>query len=324
MGENNKGRLCVDRISLDVADDELTYDFQFTIENPVNSDVALEKASSAIKEFREFLIEKDEYRVLDDLYNVAERGFIRIGEIPDANMIEHASIDSNKVFQLGDISNSDIILQEGKSPVLSVYAIDGTPSKRYIFCRTTIHKEPSNFSNYFGEHIFTVTDHFDRFVGSIAVTIAEPGYWVELNQDTQLARVGDFYATPENMFNVATFRVDGEEFLEEYSVIPQRNKRSSSPQIRTIEVPTLYDGDRFEMEIDIPLGFQQNSEVIIEPHKLFAEKINEVLSSDIKYQLNGGNDWISLKYAPMDSVDEVFQIAKDVVSSSNKLLSDKK
>lgn len=323
LTNGDKDKLCVDRVALSVVDDTLSFDFQFTIENRVDSDVALEKASLAIRNFRDFLIQKDEYAELNDMYNIAERGFIRLGEIPDPAEISHASNEPNKVIQFHDIPKGELKLHSGKIPTLTVYAIDGTPSKGYIFCRSNLQAPSPGFFNYRGEHYFTVTDSFDKFVGNIAVTIAEPGYWVGLNQDTQLARVGDYFATPENMFNMATFRMEGGATIQEYSVIPPRKRRSSAPAIRCTEVPTLYDGDRFDMEIYIPFGFNQHSELVIEPQKLFAEKVNEILISDIKYRLSGGNDWISLKYTPIEYIDRVFEIANEVIASSKRVLSGK-
>lgn len=325
MGKDikKKEQLYVEEIEISTKDEDLWYRFHFVVENPVDADSALELGTSAVKGFRDLLESKTDYRVLQDMYNIAERGFIKLGTIPDFGSIDHPTDREHKIILYDKLQKSEILVQEGVSPYLTVYAIDGTPSKGYVFCRTTLHSEKGSMFDYMGEHIFTFTDAFNKFQGELIITIASPGYMVALNQDTQIERMGDYFATPENMFNIATFRDDEGELNRENSIIPGRRERGK-PSIKTTDFETLYDGNRFDMEIYIPRAFSQQGELRIEPHKLFADKVNEVLKKDIKYRLNGGSDWISLKYAPYEYLDQIFEIAKEVIRLTDKQLSDPK
>lgn len=318
-----KEQLYVEEIEISTKDEDLWYRFHFVVEDPVDADNALELGTSAVKGFRDLLESKTDYRVLQDMYNIAERGFIKLGTIPDFVRIDHPSNREHKVMPYDKLQDSEILVHEGEIPYLTVYAIDGTPSKGYVFCRSTLHSKKASTFDYMGEHIFTFTDAFNKFQGELIITIASPGYMVALNQDTQIERMGDYFATPENMFNIATFKDDEGELNGEYSIIPGRRERNK-PTIRTTDYNTLYDGDRFDMEIYIPLAFGQRGELRIEPHKLFADKVNEALKKDKKYRLNGGSDWISLKYVPYEYLDQIFEIAKEVIRLTDKQLSDPK
>lgn len=315
-----KEQLYVEEIEISTSDDDLWYRFHFVVENPVDPDNALELGTSAVRGFRDLLESKVDYQVLQDMYDIAERGFIRLGTIPDFGRIDRPSNDEHKVIPYEKLQKSEILVHEGENPYLTVYAIDGTPSKGYVFCRSTLHDKRNSTFDYMGEHIFTFTDAFSKFQGELIISIASPGYMVALNQDAQLERMGDYFATPENMFNVATFRDDDGKLNKDYSIIPGRRERKK-PTIRTTDYNTLYDEDRFDMEIYIPIAFGQQGELRIEPHKLFADKVNEVLKKDIKYRLNGGLDWISLKYAPFEHLDNIFEIAKEVIRLTDKQLS---
>lgn len=325
MGKDNgkKEQLYVEEIEISTSADDLWYRFHFIVENPIDADNALELGTSAVKGFRDLLESKSDYQVLQDMYNIAERGFIKLGAIPDFGRIDRPSNHEHKVIPYHNLRESEILVHEGESPYLTVYAIDGTPSKGYVFCRSTLYSKKDTTFDYMGEHIFSFTDAFNRFQGELIVTVASPGYMVALNQDTQIERMGDYYATPENMFNIATFRDDQGELNIECSIIPGRRERNK-PSIKTTDFNTLYDGDRFDMDIYIPLAFGQQGDIRIEPHKLFADKVNELLKKDIKYRLSGGSDWISLKYAPLEQVYRIFEIAKQVVKLADKTLSGSK
>ena len=141
---------------------------------------------------------------------------------------------------------------------------------------------------------------------------------VELDYEHQMARYGDCEATPQNIFNVSMSPiVSSRQEEKEYSIVPPRSEKFNSVTIKTSSYETLYDKDRYDMQIDIPRAFVQKNDVRIEAQKAFAEQVGKFIRNDIKWRLDGVADSFSIEYAPIESIDEVFDLAKSIASSAN-------
>ncbi|MEM0160056.1 MAG: hypothetical protein QW393_04840 [Candidatus Micrarchaeaceae archaeon] len=296
------------------------FDFKFTMIERVNPDIALAKASRAIKEFKEYLVENN----LDSreaYYNIANRSFLRLGKFKNGLLLDGHFPDDNKVYRSMEEIDDTYSIPPRMEPYIMVYAIDGTPFKGFIFCSSEKRTPKDEFFNYQGSHQFYVTNGLEEFIGTITVEFADPGYFLDLNSETQAARYGDFFATGKNIFNVSTSRVLGsEEKSEEYSIRVPGMGRFSKSSISTTIYETMYDDDRFDMRIDIPVAFQQRLDTKIEPDKVFAERLRPILKSDIKHRIRGVSDLFSIEYAPLDVIDDVFSIARDVVDESTETI----
>jgi len=297
--------------------------FQFEIEEKISKDKALEITTEAIGHYIEYLLKKEEYMIdRDDFYSLTYRGFIKLGKIYDYNTINITTLNKNvhKVRSLKKALKEEqlwnIMPEE-----LDVYAIDGTPSKGYVFCRT------EKFSDGSEEYSFIFWDKYSKAIThEIHLYNGEFFYFVGWNPETQRKRYSDTIATPENMFKMSYFLPSDEEIIEEkeYTYIP-KPKHLDNTIIQTESYDALYDGDRFNMEITFPdlffdLPNKKKDELgILEFHKGFADKINQVLSDDIKYKFSGSYDFASLKYMPFEKIDDIWSIVKEWAVEADKL-----
>jgi len=58
---------------------------------------------------------------------------------------------------------------------------------------------------------------------------------------------------------------------------------------------------------------------IPEFHKGFVDKINQILSNDIKYEFKGSYDYASLRYVPFEKINEVLNIVEEWSMEADKL-----
>ena len=296
-------------------------EFYFQIDKKISKDKALEITTEAIEHYIDYLLEKDSLIERDDFFSLIERGYIKVGKIYDYNTINITTLNENvhKVRPLEKAVKEDL-LQNNRLRKLDVYAIDGTPSKGYVFCRTEKFRDSEEYNFIFWDKFSEDLTH------KIYLDNGEFWFIVGWNHETQKKRYSDMIATPENMFKMSYFYPLSEDVIaeREYTYIPQQ-KNLDNTIIRTKSYEALYDGFRFDMEIDFPNPFfelpsEKKDELgILEFHKSFADRINQVLSDDIKYRFDGSYDFASLKYAPFEKVDEVWNIVKEWSSEADKL-----
>ncbi|WMT51246.1 MAG: hypothetical protein RE471_09745 [Ferroplasma sp.] len=173
---------------------------------------------------------------------------------------------------------------------------------------------------YLGNHQFIFTTQLDRIMGNIDVEIRTPSVMIDLNPETQLARYGNFKATPENIFNVSTSPLikNGNRESLKYSIIPPDSKKLNSLSIRSASYETLYDKSRYDMKIDIPSAFnQRENDVEIEPQQAFAEQVRKFMGDDIKWRVKGVADSFSIEYAPYETIEDVFNLAKSIANNAH-------
>jgi len=297
--------------------------FQFFIDKKISNDEALEITTEAIEHYIEYLMKKDDYLTnRDDFYNLIHRGFIKLGKIYDYSNISVATIDENvhKVRPLEKAVKEDP-LRNSRLGNLDVYAIDGTPSKGYVFCRTgKIGGNSEEYSFVFWENYSGALTH------EIHIYERELSYSEGWNYETQRKRYSDTIATPENMFKMSYFHPSDEDVIEEkdYTYIPKQ-KNLDITKIKTESYDALYDGYRFNMEILFPstLFYLPNKKMdefeIPEFHKGFVDKINQILSNDIKYDFKGSYDYASLRYVPFEKINEVLNIVEEWSMEADKL-----
>ncbi|MGE9811614.1 hypothetical protein ACLIKE_09795 [Ferroplasma acidiphilum] len=295
-------------------------DFHFSIEKWISPDRALEMGTKAVSDFSDWIVEKEPDYDEEIYVNYCKRGLVKMGRFANPLLLSEWLPEQNKVVpykKTGFKSNSRVA-----NPYITVYGIDGTPFKGMIFCIPGKRGDISGPFNYLGTHKFIFTDKLDRMIGTMEIDIASPGIDVELNYETQKARYGDFKATPQNIFKVSMSPlIDGSKQEErEFSILPPRTERSKAVTIKTSSYETLYDKDRYDMQIDIPRAFVQKNDVRIEAHNAFAEQVGKFMRNDIKWRLDGVADSFSIEYAPIESIDEVFDLAKSIASSANDVI----
>ncbi|MEM3862386.1 MAG: hypothetical protein QW203_07910, partial [Thermoplasmatales archaeon] len=171
------------KLTFDIEDENSFFDFQFTMVRWVSPDIALAKASKAIREFKEYLVENN----LDSegaFYNITNRSFLRLGKFKNGLSLSGHFPDDNKVYRsMKEINDASSIPPE-LEPYIIVYAIDGTPFKGFIFCSSEKRMPKHGFFNYQGSHQFYITDKFEKFIGTITVDFGDPGYLLDLNSET--------------------------------------------------------------------------------------------------------------------------------------------
>jgi hypothetical protein len=212
-------------------------------------------------------------------------------------------------------------LRNNRLGKLDVYAIDGTPSKGYVFCKTERlggNSEGYNFV-FWGKYSGTLTHEIHIYKEELSFLI----HW---NYETQRKRYSDAMATPKNMFKMSYFHPSDENVIEEkkYTYIPKQ-KNLDITKIKTESYNALYDGRRFNMEILFPstLFYSPNKKMdefeIPEFHKEFVDKINQILSDDIKYDFKGSYDYASLRYVPFEKLNEVMNIVEEWSMEADRL-----
>jgi len=297
-------------------------EFYFQIDKKISKDEALEITTEAIEHYIDYLLEKDSWIGRDDFYDLIHSGFIKLGKIYDYNTINITTLNENvhKVRSLEDAIKEEQLLNIVPKE-MDVYAIDGNPAKGYVFCRTEKFRDDSEEYNF----IF-----WDKYLEDIThkIYLNNGEFWfiVGWNHETQKKRYSDMIATPENMFKMTYFYPLAEDIIEEkeYTHIPKQ-KNLDNTIIKTKSYETLYDDFRFDMEIAFPNPFyelpsKKKDELgILEFHKSFANRINQVLSDDIKYRFDGSYDFACLKYAHFEKIDEVWNIVKEWSSEADKL-----
>jgi hypothetical protein len=285
-------------------------EFYFQIDKKISKDKALEITTEAIEHYIDYLLEKDSLIERDDFFSLIERGYIKVGKIYDYNTIVVATLDENvhKVRSLEDAIKEEqywnIVPEE-----LDVYAIDGTPSKGYVFCKT------EKFSDDSIQYDFIFWDKFTK-----VITHKIYVYIVNWNHDTQRKRYFDTIATPENMFKKTYFRPLNEDIEEEYNISYQKDTNKTT--VKTFSYDALYDGFRFDMNINFHPFFHlpnEKKDEIREFHKSFADKINQVLIDDLKYEFIRGYDFADLKYVPLEKIDDIWNIVKEWAIEADKL-----
>jgi len=298
--------------------------FQFFIDKEISNDKALEISTEAIEHYIEYLLKKDEHIINEEnFYNLIHRGFIKLGKIYDYRNISVTTMDENvhKVRPLEKAVKEEETLQNSRLGKLDVYAIDGTPSKGYVFCKTErLGRNSEEYNFVFWEKYSGTLTH------EIHIYKEELSFLVHWNYETQRKRYSDAIATPENMFKMSYFHPSDENIIEEkdYTYAPKQ-KHLNNTIIRTESYDALYDGNRFNMEITFPyplpnLPNEKKDELEIpEFHKGFVDKINQVLSDDIKYEFKGSYDFASLRYVPFEKIDEVWNIVKEWSMEADKL-----
>jgi hypothetical protein len=297
-------------------------DFGFTIEKWVSPDQALEMSTKAISDFSDWLVKNKFDKDGGIYYNVCKRGFLKMGTFTNPLWISSPSapILQNKVVPL-DKSGLDSHSANFESYVI-VYGISGTPFKGMVFCypgkkRNDLYDEQDK---YLGNHQFIFTTGLDRIMGNIDIEIRSPSFMLDLNPETQWARYGNFKATPENIFNVSTSPLikNGKRQNLKYSIIPPDSKKVKSLSIRTSSYKTLYDKSRYDMNIDIPSAFnQRKNDVEIEPQQAFAEQVRKFMGDDIKWRVKGVADSFSIEYAPYETIEDVFNLAKSIANNAH-------
>lgn len=299
-------------------------DFGFTIEKWVSPDQALEMSTKAISDFSDWLVKNKFDKDGSIYYNVCKRGFLKMGTFTNPLWISppstHPPFLQNKVVPLEKSGlNSHSMNFES---YFIVYGISGTPFKGMVFCypgkkRIDLYDDEDK---YLGNHQFTFTTALDRIIGDIGVEIRTPSFMLDLNPETQWARYGNFKATPENIFNVSTSPLikNGKQKEPKYSIIPPDSKKLNSLSIRTVSYETLYDKSRYDMNIYIPSAFNpRKNDVEIEPQQAFAEQVSKFMDSDIKCRVKGVADSFSIEYAPYETIENVFNLAKSIANNAH-------
>lgn len=132
-------------------------------------DAVLEMCSQSLTGFYDLLVANPKYKWLEmgnnSLYDITQRGFIRVGDIINYNNISEETVDEN-VHKVREINKKYF---EDMANVGTYYLIDGTPSKGFIIG----HQIPS--SNSFMYYIYKR----DEFAGSIAFSWLASGDMVE-------------------------------------------------------------------------------------------------------------------------------------------------
>jgi hypothetical protein len=296
-------------------------EFYFQIDKKISKDKALEITTEAIEHYIDYLLEKDSWIGRDDFFSLIERGFIKLGKIYDYNTIDVATLDENvhKVRSLKDAIKEEQIWNIVPEK-LDVYAIDGTPSKGYVFCKTEKFRDNSK---EYKEYSFIFWDKFSKnLTHKIYLDNGEFEYILDWNYETQKKRYSDISATPENMFKMSYFYPLDEDIIKEKEYSIPHQKGIDKTTVETVSYEALYDGFRFDMEINFRPFFHlpyEKKDEIREFHKSFADRINQVLSDDIKYRFDGTFDFASLKYVPFEKIDEVWDIVKEWSVEADKL-----
>jgi len=317
-------------------DSKLPYigNFQFFMDKKISKDKALKISTEAIEHYIEYLSKKDEHMInRDDFYDLIHRGFIKLGKIYDYNTISITTLDENvhKVRSLKKAVKEEETFQNNGLEKLDVYAIDGTPSKGYVFGRTE--RLGGNSEGY----NFVFLENYSRALAhEIHIYKEEPSYSDEWNYETQRKRYSDTIATPENMFKMSYFHPLDEYIIKEVKYTIPKQINLDKTTIKTESYDALYDGRRFNMEILFPstllylikkideFGIYESYEryvdnIIPEFHKRFVNKINQILSNDIKYEFYGYYDFANLRYAPFEKIDEIWDIIEEWSFEADKL-----
>jgi len=296
--------------------------FQFFMDKKISKDKALEITTEAIEHYIRYLLLKEDYMINeDDFYDLTHRGFIKLGKIYDYNTISITTLDENvhKVRSLKKAVKEEETLQNNRLGKLDVYAIDGTPSKGYVFCKTE-----KNFGNS-EEYSFVFWEkHSGTLTHEIHIYKGELSYSNGWNYETQRKRYSDTIATPENMFKMSYFHSSDEYIIKEVKYTIPKQINLDKTTIKTESYDALYDGRRFNMEILFPstllyLIKKKDEFEIPEFHKRFVDKINQILSNDIKYEFNGYYDFANLRYAPFEKIDEIWDIIEEWSFEADKL-----
>ncbi|MVT35435.1 MAG: hypothetical protein GPW18_01475, partial [Euryarchaeota archaeon] len=202
-----KKELNIYRIDITNSDFKNVGEFYFQIDKKIGKDKALEITTEAIEHYIDYLLEKDNLIGRDDFFSLIERGFIKVGKIYDYNTIDVSTLDKNvhKVRSLKDAIKEEqfwnIVPEK-----LDVYAIDGTPSKGYVFCRT------EKFIDNFKRYSFIFWDKYSHdLTHKIYLDNGEFWFVVGWNHETQRKRYSDMIATPENMFKMSYFYPSNED-----------------------------------------------------------------------------------------------------------------
>jgi len=311
-----KVELNIYRIDITMNEDyETVGSFTFQTESKISQDKALELTTTAIAQYFDYLKQHREGAVSDnDFYDLIHRGFIKLGKLYDYSTIDIATHDEHKVRSINkELRGKSLGPLYSPPKKLDVYAIDGTPSKGYVFCRTQ--KDPT-----FMEYDFSFWEkHSYRITHMINLYIGEFFYIVKWNHETQRRRYADIVATPENMYKVTYFLLSDEKDVteeKEFSIIPE--KKADKTIVRCRSYDAWPDGIRFDMDITFPSFFfnaprEYSTEhpTILKFHEKFANEINNILKDDIKYEFDGGSDFASLKYVPFEKIEDVFEVVKE-------------
>ena len=318
-----KAELNIDRINITVNEDfETVGSFSFQTESKISQDKALELTTAAIGQYVDYLKQQKKGAVGDnDFYNLIHRGFIKLGKLYDYSTIDIATYDEHKVRSITkELREKSLESLYSPPKKLDIYAIDGTPSKGYVFCRTDKAGHYNPFTSNFINYRFRLWDaHSERITHEINFYIGEFFYFVGWNPETQKKRYADITATPENMYKVTYFlpfndRDTTEE--KEFSIIPE--KKSDKTVVRTKSYDAWPDGDRFDMYLTFPSFFLKTPKdditgefTALKFHDNFASRINNILKDDIKYEFEGGPDWTTLRYVPFEKIEDVFDVVKE-------------
>jgi len=319
-----KAELNIDKIIITVNEDfEMVGSFSFQIESKISQDKALELTTTAIGQYVDYLKQQKEGTVSDnDFYDLIHRGFIKLGKLYDYSTIDIATYDEHKVrFITKELREKSLEPLYSPPKKLDVYAIDGTPSKGYVFCRTdkADHYNPltSNFMNY----KFRFWDKYSEcMTHEINLYIGEFFYFVGWNPETQKKRYADIIATPENMYKATYFLPSKDRDItdeKEFSIIPE--KKSDKTVVKTESYDAGPDGIRFNMHLTFPSFFfriprdymEEGEFTALKFHDNFANRINNILKDDIEYKFDGTRDSAVLKYAPFEKIEDVFDVIKD-------------
>jgi len=312
-----KVELNIDRINITVDEDfETVGSFSFQTESKISQDKALELTTAAIGQYVDYLKQQKKGAVGDnDFYNLIHRGFIKLGKLYDHSTIDIATYDEHKVRSITkELRENSLGVHYSPPRKLDVYAIDGTPSKGYVFCRTE--KTDPNFTHY--EFSFWEKSS-DRVTHTIDLYVTEFFYFVGWNPETQKKRYADIVATPENMYKVTYFLPSDEKDTteeKEFSIIPE--KRADKTIVQSRSYDAWPDSDRFDMHLTFPSFFLKVPRedltehfTILRFHEKFANEINSILKDDIKYEFEGGRDWAVLRYVPFEKVEDIFDVVKE-------------
>jgi len=305
-------------------DSKLPYvgNFEFFMGKKISKDKALKISTETIEHYIEYLMKKGNYMInRDDFYNLIHRGFIKLGKIYDYRNISVTTTDkdAHKVRSLKKALKEDT-LRNNRLGKLDIYAIDGTPSKGYVFCKTE--KIVRNYEEY----SFVFWENYSRaLTHEIHIYEGEVIYTDGWNYETQRKRYSNTIATPENMFKMSYFHPSDEHKIKEVRYTIPKQENLDKTTIKTESYDALYDGRRFNMDILFPstLLYLPNTKMdqfeIPEFHKEFVDKINQILSNDIKYEFDGYYDYASLRYAPFEKIDEIWDVIEEWSFEADKL-----
>ncbi len=296
--------------------------FNFDVEREITPDEALSLGTKKIREFNKFLLKNFGYEITSKI--ITDRGYIRIGEIPNGLHLSFPTREENQVRTLHDLKKEDMN-NDGSLGEIIVYAIDGTPSKGIIFCMPhdiVKRNEPisSDSFAFSGEYDFVFFNTAWDVLAEMTVSMVSPGFLCDLNVETQRKRYGDFLVTPENMFNVAMVTNDDEDLEKEFTI---EGKTRNDFSIKTYSYDAEFHGKRFDMSVSLPFAFGYMGalrEKGYEPQKIFAERVSNIIKDDIKYRVRGTIDYFSLEYAPYEDkyLYDVFDVATDIANTTQK------